>query len=252
MQRFSSWRVETEVEVTPTEVIDEHNKLTKWQRRHNRDGEVTDWFFNCGWILQPLLHPLWQRDLLCVSPAFTHQTQFRLKQRGERSWAETVETISLLLVYLRLLCRCRIVLRQIRRSFSKMSELENELTSSVTSFLVTSPELPVMTTTLVIVFLALLMPKLETLSFEIFARPPVFFFYMSFFLCFVFGLLVSFLPSWCPHGSLKLSSLQQTLILFQNAYFSGPNSHSATEYAELRCFCVTACGSFFDEETQLE
>lgn len=57
-----------------------------------------------------------------------------------------------------------------------MSELENELTSSVTSFLVTSPELPVMTTTLVIVFLALLMPKLETLSFEIFARPPVFFF----------------------------------------------------------------------------
>lgn len=50
-----------------------------------------------------------------------------------------------------------------------MSELENELTSSVTSFLVTSPKLPVMTTTLVIVFLALLMPKLETLSFEIFA-----------------------------------------------------------------------------------
>lgn len=97
-------------------------------------------------------------------------------------------------VYLRLLCRCRIVLRQIRRSFSKMSELENELTSSATSFLVTSPELPVMTTTLVIVFLKLGFTDAkacrapETVSFEIFARPPVFFFtclssFASFLIC---------------------------------------------------------------------
>lgn len=122
----------------------------------------------------------------------------------------------------RLLCRCRIVLRQIRRSFSKMSELENELTSSVTSFLVTSPELPVMTTTLVIVFSKL--GPTDANAWNCFIRNL-----RSAFLCFLFGLLVSFLSPWCPHVSLKLSSLQQTLILFQNANFSGSNSHSATE-----------------------
>lgn len=124
------------------------------------------------------------------------------------------ENISLLLKfmhllhrYLRLLCRCRIVLRQIRRSFSKTSELENELTSSVTSFLVTSPELPVMITTLVVVFLKLgftdakACRALETVSLEIFAHrwPPVFFLYVSFFLCFFFGWFVSFLSLSCPH-----------------------------------------------------